>query len=39
MLEVMRRLQKTPHPNQVFYAATVQEKAASKCAAHKLLRV
>jgi len=26
MLEVMRRLQKTPHPNQVFYAATVQEE-------------
>src|SRR5262249_49601729 len=26
MLEVMRRLQKLPHPNQVFYAATVQEE-------------
>ena len=28
MLEVMRRLQKTPHPNQVFYAATVQEEGS-----------
>ncbi len=28
MLEVMRRLQHTPHPNQVFYAATVQEEGS-----------
>jgi len=28
MLEVMRRLQKTAHPNQVFYAATVQEEGS-----------
>src|SRR5215813_6125629 len=28
MLEVMRRLQKVPHPNQVFYAATVQEEGS-----------
>ena len=28
MLEVMRRLQKTDHPNQVFYAATVQEEGS-----------
>src|SRR5215510_2398821 len=28
MLEVMRRLQKAPHPNQVFYAATVQEEGS-----------
>jgi len=28
MLEVMRRLQKLPHPNQVFYAATVQEEGS-----------
>ena len=28
MLEVMRRLAKTPHPNQVFYAATVQEEGS-----------
>ena len=28
MLEVMRRLQKTSHPNQVFYAATVQEEGS-----------
>src|SRR5215468_2815732 len=28
MLEVMRRLQKTPHPNQLFYAATVQEEGS-----------
>jgi endoglucanase len=28
MLEVLRRLQKTPHPNQVFYAATVQEEGS-----------
>ncbi len=26
MLEVMRRLAKSPHPNQVFYAGTVQEE-------------
>jgi putative aminopeptidase FrvX len=28
MLEVARRLVKTPHPNQVFYAATVQEEGS-----------
>jgi putative aminopeptidase FrvX len=28
MLEVMRRLAHTPHPNQVFYAATVQEEGS-----------
>jgi putative aminopeptidase FrvX len=28
MLEVARRLMKTPHPNQVFYAATVQEEGS-----------
>ncbi|GAC1638016.1 MAG: M42 family metallopeptidase [Candidatus Acidiferrum sp.] len=28
MLEVMRRLQKTAHPNQLFYAATVQEEGS-----------
>jgi putative aminopeptidase FrvX len=28
MLEVMRRLAKTPHPNQVFFAATVQEEGS-----------
>jgi putative aminopeptidase FrvX len=28
MLEVMRRLEKTAHPNQVFYAATVQEEGS-----------
>jgi endoglucanase len=28
MLEVMRRLVHTPHPNQVFYAATVQEEGS-----------
>jgi endoglucanase len=28
MLEVMRRLAKTSHPNQVFYAATVQEEGS-----------
>jgi endoglucanase len=28
MLEVMRRLQHTSHPNQVFYAATVQEEGS-----------
>ena len=28
MLEVARRLTKTPHPNQVFYAATVQEEGS-----------
>jgi putative aminopeptidase FrvX len=28
MLEVMRRLSKTPHPNQVFYAGTVQEEGS-----------
>jgi len=28
---------KTPHPNQVFYAATVQEEGASRCAARRLL--
>ena len=28
MLEVMRRLAKVPHPNQVFYAATVQEEGS-----------
>jgi putative aminopeptidase FrvX len=28
MLEVMRRLQHTAHPNQVFYAATVQEEGS-----------
>jgi endoglucanase len=28
MLEVMRRLQKTAHPNLVFYAATVQEEGS-----------
>lgn len=28
MLEVMRRLAKTTHPNQVFYAATVQEEGS-----------
>jgi putative aminopeptidase FrvX len=28
MLEVMRRLAKSPHPNQVFYAATVQEEGS-----------
>ena len=26
ILDVMRRLAKTPHPNQLFYAATVQEE-------------
>ena len=26
LLEVMRRLQHSPHPNQIFYAATVQEE-------------
>lgn len=30
MLEVMRRLAKTPHPNQVFYAATVQEEGSGE---------
>jgi len=30
MLEVMRRLQKTAHPNQVFYAATVQEEGSAE---------
>lgn len=30
MLEVMRRLEKTPHPNQVFYAATVQEEGSAE---------
>ena len=30
MLEVMRRLRKTPHPNQVFYAATVQEEGSAE---------
>jgi endoglucanase len=30
MLEVMRRLAKTPHPNQVFYAATVQEEGSAE---------
>ena len=28
MVEVMRRLQKSAHPNQVFYAATVQEEGS-----------
>jgi endoglucanase len=28
MLEVMRRFAKTPHPNQLFYAATVQEEGS-----------
>jgi putative aminopeptidase FrvX len=28
MVEVMRRLAHTPHPNQVFYAATVQEEGS-----------
>ncbi len=28
MLEVMRRLAKTAHPNQLFYAATVQEEGS-----------
>jgi len=28
MLEVMRRLAHTPHPNQVFYAGTVQEEGS-----------
>jgi endoglucanase len=28
MLEVMRRLEHAPHPNQVFYAATVQEEGS-----------
>jgi putative aminopeptidase FrvX len=28
MLEVARRLARTPHPNQVFYAATVQEEGS-----------
>jgi putative aminopeptidase FrvX len=28
MLEVMRRLAKTPHPNQVFYTGTVQEEGS-----------
>jgi len=28
MLEVMRRLAKTPHPNQVFYVGTVQEEGS-----------
>ena len=28
MLEVMRRLAKSPHPNQVFYAGTVQEEGS-----------
>jgi putative aminopeptidase FrvX len=28
MLEVMRRLARTPHPNQVFYAGTVQEEGS-----------
>jgi endoglucanase len=30
MLEVMRRLQKTALPNQVFYAATVQEEGSAE---------
>jgi len=30
MLEVMRRLVKTSHPNQVFYAATVQEEGSGE---------
>jgi putative aminopeptidase FrvX len=30
MLEVMRRLAKTAHPNQVFYAATVQEEGSGE---------
>jgi putative aminopeptidase FrvX len=30
MLEVMRRLEKRPHPNQVFYAATVQEEGSAE---------
>ena len=30
MLEVMRRLEKTPHPNQVFYAGTVQEEGSAE---------
>jgi putative aminopeptidase FrvX len=30
MLEVMRRLDKRPHPNQVFYAATVQEEGSAE---------
>jgi putative aminopeptidase FrvX len=30
MLEVMRRLEKTPHPNQLFYAATVQEEGSAE---------
>jgi putative aminopeptidase FrvX len=30
MLEVMRRLEKTSHPNQVFYAATVQEEGSAE---------
>ena len=28
MLEVMRRLAKSPHPNQIFYAGTVQEEGS-----------
>lgn len=28
MIEVMRKLQKTAHPNRVFYAATVQEEGS-----------
>jgi putative aminopeptidase FrvX len=28
MLEVMRRLEHAPHPNQLFYAATVQEEGS-----------
>src|SRR5258706_3046584 len=31
MLEVMRRLAKSHHPNQVFYVGTVQEEGASRC--------
>jgi putative aminopeptidase FrvX len=30
MLEVMRRLEKKPHPNQIFYAATVQEEGSAE---------
>jgi endoglucanase len=30
MLEVARRLAKAPHPNQVFYAATVQEEGSAE---------
>ena len=30
MLEVMRRLDKTTHPNQIFYAATVQEEGSTE---------